>query len=94
MSSTQFPGTRDRGCLTIAEVVRGAKNGPLGSREGGRKWAPEHAQASLQVHSPSAQVKAAAAQVGDLNWNGQKKNVIAHYWGSRNDFSVAALPDR
>jgi hypothetical protein len=29
--------------------------------------------------SPSGQVKAAAAQVGDLKWNRQKKKVIAHY---------------
>jgi hypothetical protein len=29
--------------------------------------------ASLQAYSPSAQVKAAAAQVGDRNCNGEKK---------------------
>jgi hypothetical protein len=35
--------------------------------------------ASLQVFSPSAQVKAAAAQVVDLNWDGEGKNLIAYH---------------
>jgi hypothetical protein len=32
--------------------------------------------ASLQAYSPSAQVKAAAVEVGDLNWNGEKKIIL------------------
>jgi hypothetical protein len=38
--------------------------------------------------------KAAAAQVGDLDWNEEKKAVIAHYGGSNNGFSAVALPDQ
>lgn len=32
--------------------------------------------AALQAHSPSAQGKAAAVQVGDLKWNGEKKRLL------------------
>jgi hypothetical protein len=32
--------------------------------------------ASLQAYSPSARVKAAAAQVGDHNWNGEKNSCV------------------
>jgi hypothetical protein len=34
-----------------------------------------------QVRTSLHMVKAAVTQVGDLNWNGEKKNVIAHYGG-------------
>ena len=44
--------------------------------------------------TPSPQVKAAAAQVGELNWNGEgKKNLIAYYRGTIRDIvgPVASL---
>lgn len=44
----------------------------------------------LSLHD-QAQVKAAAGQVGDCNWNWGKKNLMSYYSGSHTDFSAAAL---
>jgi hypothetical protein len=62
--------------LVTATEVKGAKNGPFGSRRQGPEMVSLLVKAcstSIQASSPSAQVKAAAAQVGDRNWNWEKK---------------------
>jgi hypothetical protein len=54
----------------------GPKLGLSRADRGGRKWLPLLEQARsvwLQASSPSAQVKTAAAQVGDRNWNWRGK---------------------
>jgi hypothetical protein len=43
--------------------------------------------ASFQASSPSAQVKAAAAQVGDRNWNWEKKILCSTIEVIINDYS-------
>jgi hypothetical protein len=62
--------------------------------QGPETVSPPGRSASHQAYSPVVQVKAAAAQVGDLDWNEEKKAVIAHYGGSNNGFSAVALPDQ
>jgi hypothetical protein len=50
--------------------------GPFRSRFGrgaGNSFLARACLGSLQAYSPTAQAKAVAAQVGGLNWNGEKK---------------------
>jgi len=51
---------------------RGAENGPLPARSGSARAT----SASVQAYPPSAQFEAAAGQVDDCNWNGEKKSLL------------------
>jgi hypothetical protein len=66
--------------LTAAEVGGSKNRPPLGANRGAGNGSSPHAQP--RTYPPSAQVKAAAAQVGDFNWSEEEKNYVAYYMGN------------